>query len=453
VEIEVFGKYVDPKKFRILPASFLRPENVNAVTQQLAELGQQAAAAGPNQVLIANAIAIILTDLRQKKAPEAYMGYALYDADSNLYESGKILLSKKARNKHEELNRKLYISKDGYMEAFLVNETSENVWFDQFRIETTTPVILQETHYDPWGVELQGLGYQEPGSKVNKYLYNGKEFNDHLGLNLFDYGARMYDASVGRWFTVDPLAELPSQIAHSPYVYAWNNPVGMIDPTGMAAEESDPGKKGKKGTEDPPPGWEEMGILYGGPTISGERIYPNLGEINKSNQNAQAGWGWVDAAQMGLDAIGMTEIPVVSQGAELVSAGISFGRGDTYGGLIGLGSMIPIAGKYFEALKVGRYGNRFYDAYRSLEKFKGTGLLEIHHRIPQKYIRDGLFPEEMMTSLSNLQGLPTNIHQKIVTPAWNAFMRNNPNPSRTQVMKFAIEMDKVIAPYINRIGR
>lgn len=42
---------------------------------------------------------------------------------------------------------------------------------------------------------------------------------------------------------VDPLAELPSQIAHSPYVYAWNNPVGMIDPTGMAAEESDPGKE------------------------------------------------------------------------------------------------------------------------------------------------------------------------------------------------------------------
>jgi hypothetical protein len=32
------------------------------------------------------------------------------------------------------------------MRTFLVNETSENVWFDQFRIETTTPVILQETH-------------------------------------------------------------------------------------------------------------------------------------------------------------------------------------------------------------------------------------------------------------------------------------------------------------------
>ncbi|MDF2159086.1 hypothetical protein [Algoriphagus sp. CAU 1675] len=36
--------------------------------------------------------------------------------------------------------------KDGYIETFLVNETSENVWFDQFRILSTGPVIVQETH-------------------------------------------------------------------------------------------------------------------------------------------------------------------------------------------------------------------------------------------------------------------------------------------------------------------
>lgn len=79
--------------------------------------------------------------------------------------------------------------------------------------------------------------------------------------------------------------------------------------------------------------------------------------------------------------------------------------------------------------------------------------MEIHHRIPQKYIKNGLFPEEMLTSLSNLQGLPKSIHQKIVTPAWNNFMRNHPEASRSQIMKFAMDMDKIIAPYINRIGR
>jgi RHS repeat-associated protein len=91
---------------------------------------------------------------------------------------------------------------------------------------------VQETHYDPWGVELQGLGYQETGIKVNKYLYNGMEFNDHLGVNLFDYGARMYDAAIGRWFVVDPLANHPVQVDKSPYGYAWNNPVLFTDPDG-----------------------------------------------------------------------------------------------------------------------------------------------------------------------------------------------------------------------------
>lgn len=100
------------------------------------------------------------------------MGFALYDADSVLYEQGKVVLSKKARNKHEELIKKIAIPKDGYIETFLVNETSENVWFDQFRIQSTGPLIVQETHYDPWGVELSGLGYQYGGIKVNPYLYN-----------------------------------------------------------------------------------------------------------------------------------------------------------------------------------------------------------------------------------------------------------------------------------------
>jgi hypothetical protein len=70
----------------------------------------------------------------QKPAPEAYMGYALYDSDSVLYNQGKAVLSKKVRNKHEELVEKIGIKKDGYtprrtsIETFLVNETSENVW-------------------------------------------------------------------------------------------------------------------------------------------------------------------------------------------------------------------------------------------------------------------------------------------------------------------------------------
>jgi RHS repeat-associated protein len=345
VEIQVFGKYVDAKKVRLLPASLLPTTDINNLAQQLAELGQQAKAAAGSQLMVANVIALLLTDLEEKKAPEAFMGYALYDADSNLYEKGKIILSKKARNEHEELKTRIFVPQDGFMRTFLVNETSENVWFDQFRIQNTTPVILQETHYDPWGVELQGLGYQQGGIKANKYLYQEKEFQDGLNLNIYDFHARGYDPAIGRTMQMDPHAE--NYLDLSPYSWGANNPISIIDPTGMDTVNYNNVDWKNFKTDTDVLGLDEVVFTFG----SGN--YPSLSDINGQNQKAMS--GWVDAAQMGLDVIGMTEIPFVSQGAELVSAGISFGRGDTFGGLIGLGSMIPILGKTFEATKIARY--------------------------------------------------------------------------------------------------
>ncbi len=62
----------------------------------------------------------------------------------------------------------------------------------------------------------------------NNYLFNGKELQDELGIDWYDYGARMYDPTLGRWHCPDPLGQF-----HSPYNYAGNNPVNNIDPSGM----------------------------------------------------------------------------------------------------------------------------------------------------------------------------------------------------------------------------
>ena len=94
--------------------------------------------------------------------------------------------------------------------------------------------VIQENHYYPFGLGHEGPFYpQQPVE--NLYQYNGKEWNEDLGLNWIHYGARFYDPAIGRWNTVDPLAEVYQPF--SPYNYALNNPIRFIAPNGMNVDD------------------------------------------------------------------------------------------------------------------------------------------------------------------------------------------------------------------------
>lgn len=86
--------------------------------------------------------------------------------------------------------------------------------------------ILEENHYYPFGLKHEGYNTNTHGL-ANRYKYNGKEFQDELGLNVYDYGNRNYDAAIGRFFNMDRFSE--KYVDTSPYHYTKNNPVFFID--------------------------------------------------------------------------------------------------------------------------------------------------------------------------------------------------------------------------------
>lgn len=86
--------------------------------------------------------------------------------------------------------------------------------------------VLEENHYYPFCLTISesGIGVDQP------YKLTIKELEKAFDLNMYDFGARLFDMQLGRWTSIDPLAEQMRR--HSPYNYVFNNPIRFIDPDG-----------------------------------------------------------------------------------------------------------------------------------------------------------------------------------------------------------------------------
>ncbi|HMQ70553.1 MAG TPA: RHS repeat-associated core domain-containing protein, partial [Ignavibacteria bacterium] len=96
--------------------------------------------------------------------------------------------------------------------------------------------VISSQDYDAWGYLLEDRVY---GSDESVYKFTGKERDDESEYDYF--GARYYDARVGRWGQVEPL--LDKYISWSPYQYSFVNPIKMKDVNGKDAKVTIEGTK------------------------------------------------------------------------------------------------------------------------------------------------------------------------------------------------------------------
>ncbi len=97
-----------------------------------------------------------------------------------------------------------------------------------FKAEGNKLVKTSETAFDPWGLVLNGIG--QKNTTENRWELQGKEKESTFGLNRIGFGARTYNATIGRFDRVDPLAHKYPSL--SPYCYVANNPILYVDPDG-----------------------------------------------------------------------------------------------------------------------------------------------------------------------------------------------------------------------------
>ena len=203
--------------------------------------------------------------------------------------------------------------------------------------------VTQKNHYYPFGTAFADKydnGTNQP------YKYNGKELDGMHQLNLYDYSARYYESAIGRFTSVDPLAE--KYYSWSPYMYCVNNPMRFIDPNGTDTKD----------------------IVIEGANESSVTLATNLIDISVDASSLGIDFGGnytiqgEDVLSAGLDIVGIIDPTGVADG---LNAGLQAKNGDWVGAGISALGVIPYIG---DAAKIGKVGKDVKIIEKAIEAVK-----------------------------------------------------------------------------------
>jgi RHS repeat-associated protein len=183
-----------------------------------------------------------VTSVHPTGMPKAHLNWIIYDRNYVLLDLGYVPLQGGSEDGTDKafylMSKQITVTDSGYVYIWFSNDAQTQaeqmeVYFDDFKVTQVKSPVIETSDYYPFGLISQN--YSRENVLPDQYKYNGKELQDELNLGWLDYGPRMYQPELGRFFNLDRKAEL--FMPQSPYVYAANDPIKFVDRNGEGPDD------------------------------------------------------------------------------------------------------------------------------------------------------------------------------------------------------------------------
>jgi RHS repeat-associated protein len=170
--------------------------------------------------------------------PKAYINWILFDEQFKIVSASSSF--DPVNNSADVLkthSQSVDISKNGYLYVYCSNESNQDVFFDNLQVIHNRGPLLEETHYYPFGLTMAGISSKAAGKMENRMnKFQGQEFNEDLGVDMYEFKYRMDDPQTGRFWQVDPLAD--KYVYNSTYAFSENKVTNDVELEGLESVPS-----------------------------------------------------------------------------------------------------------------------------------------------------------------------------------------------------------------------